>query len=1726
MRALTFGLCGVLVLGALLLTHQESTAHAQSLTPGLVAAYSFDEGTGTTVADASGTGNGGTIGTATWSTLGKNGNALSFNGSSARVTIPDAPSLRLTAGMTLEAWVFPTTVTGRWRDVVFKGDDNYYLMATTPVGSAPGAGGIFSGSYGETFGASALPANTWSHLGATYDGATLRLYVNGVQVASRAQTGTLATSANPLNIGGDTFYNQYFSGRIDDVRVYNTALTAVEIQSDMNNPVGPSGPPDPTPPSAPGTLTATASGSSSVNLSWGAATDNVAVTNYRVERCQGSGCTSFTEIAAAGSTQYSDTTVTGGTTYRYRVRAADGSGNLGPYSNIASATSTNTAGFANDTVATSLDFVTTMRFLPDGKKLVGEIGGTLRVIPVGASVPSATPFNVIDGAVADADAGLHDIALDPNFATNGFYYVHYAHTQGSSYRDRLSRFTAAPGWTSTVAGSELVLWQDDASSTTGAHHGASIAFGPDGKLYLSMGDNGSPADAQSLTNYHGKILRFNPDGTIPSDNPFVDGTGGNKDQIWAYGLRNPYRMSFDFTTGVHYVGDVGGNDNSTAYEEINVIERGKNYGWPLCEGPCSITGVTGPMYSYPHAGRDAAIMGGFVYRGDAYPASYRGNYFFADYAQNWIRRLTLDATGKVVTGVFNFEPATSALDTAAVGDPVWLGEGPDGSLYYLDLSFAEQQGAFNDGTLRRMRYLGTSNQPPMVVANGNPLEGQPPLNVSFSSAGTSDPDGDSLTYAWDFGDGASSTAPNPSHSYTARGRYAVTLTVSDGTNSSFANLTVVVGSPPVGQIVTPTDGALFVAGDHIPISGSGTDTEDGTLPASAYSWSVVFHHEGHQHPAVGPINGVKNLTFDIPTSGHDFSGFTRYEIILTVTDSDGLTHRSSVFVFPDKVTQTFDTVPSGLTLEIDGISKTTPFSIEEVKGFQHTLNAPSQTSGGTLYAFGSWSDGGTQSHTIVTPNSNQSYVATFQATGGPSPVAAYGFEQGSGTTLVDSAGTNNGAINGATWTTAGQYGSALSFNGTSDFVNLGNPVPLRITGSMTWSAWVFATGTPTDDGQIISKSGTSSGTLGWQFKTSPDTGPHTFAVGVSGTGTTTTQRYSTTTRALNTWYHVAGVYDATAQKLDIYVNGVLDSSVLGGGPIPASQFDPVQNVMIGRRSSGGFYFQGRIDELRVYNVAVSQAKIQADMNTPVSAPPADTTVPTAPASLTATPASSSQVNLSWAAAADNIAVTGYRVERCQDATCTTFSQIAATGTGTTYNDTTVDANTTYRYRVRATDAAGNLGPYSPIASATTPAASDTTVPTAPASLTATPASSSQVNLSWAAAADNIAVTGYRVERCQDATCTTFSQIAATGTGTTYNDTTVDANTTYRYRVRATDAAGNLGPYSPIANATTPTAPPAGLVAAYSFDEGTGTTVADASGTGNGGAIGTATWSTLGKNGNALSFNGTSARVTVPDAPSLRLTNAMTLEAWVFPTKRSTVWRDVIFKGDDYFLMSSTHVSSRPAVGGNFSGTNAYLNGPSALTSNRWTHLAATYDGTTLRLYVNGAQVATRSQTGTLATSSNPLNIGGDTIYNQYFAGRIDDVRLYNTARSAVQIQADMNAPVTPPTQSVSSIADSATISEESASPTESATTNQAGTGDSPAGEETKGTEQETDSGNEGANSQETIASERTEASGIGRTQTDTDNSRDTGTNSDSGTNESTGTNEEPGGGVTSSPDTR
>jgi fibronectin type 3 domain-containing protein len=404
----------------------------------------------------------------------------------------------------------------------------------------------------------------------------------------------------------------------------------------------------------------------------------------------------------------------------------------------------------------------------------------------------------------------------------------------------------------------------------------------------------------------------------------------------------------------------------------------------------------------------------------------------------------------------------------------------------------------------------------------------------------------------------------------------------------------------------------------------------------------------------------------------------------------------------------------------------------------------------------------------------------------------------------------------------------------------------------------------------------------------------------------------------------------------------------------------------------------------------------------------DTQAPTTPGGVAATAVSTSQINLAWTASTDNVAVTGYRVERCQGAGCSSFVQVGAS-TSPAYADAGLATGTTYSYRVLAIDAANNVSGYSNVATATTPLP-DSEPPSAPGTLTATAVSGTQINLSWLPATDNVGVTGYRVERCQGTGCSIFVKLA-TPTATSYVDTGLTPNTSYTYVVLATDGAGNLGPYSNSASATTGGTVPE-LVAAYSFNEGSGVTAIDTSGKGNDGAIGAATWTTAGKFGGALSFNG-NARVIVPDSPSLHLTTGLTLEAWVNPTLINSAWRDVVYKGDDaYYLEASTLTNGRPAAGVTLVSTghsNTY--GPTALPQGSWTHLAQTYDGTTVRLYVNGVQVASTVLGGSVITSTNPLEIGGDGIYGQYFQGLIDEVRVYNVARTPSQIQADMGTPV-------------------------------------------------------------------------------------------------------------------
>jgi glucose/arabinose dehydrogenase len=515
--------------------------------------------------------------------------------------------------------------------------------------------------------------------------------------------------------------------------------------------------------------------------------------------------------------------------------------------------------------------------LPDGRLLVGELTGPVWVVQPGASQPDPVPLLDLGSAQLFGEQGLMDIELDPNFAHTGHLHVFYTKGfPGAHKRDRVSRFTMSGA--AIAPGSEVVLWQDNVDAHA-EHHGGALGFGPDGRLYISVGDHFNAADAQRLDSYHGKILRINANGSIPTDNPFHDGNGPNREEIWALGLRNPFRMSFDRVTGRLFIGDVGGNDPATAFEEVNLGARSANYGWPLGEGQCPIAGVTSPIHAYTHNGRDASITGGFVYQGTQFPSEYQGNYFFADYVQNWFKRLVPDDDGNVLA-VIPFEPPSGSPD-GPYGDPVKLIEGPEGSLYYVDIGFNDQH-VPNEATIRRIRFV-LANQPPSVVATAAPTRGLPPLTVSFSSQGTTDPEGQPLTYTWTFGYGAKSSVPDPTHTYAAAGQYTAFLSVSDGASTTLSSLTtIVVGDAPTPVILSPPNGRTFVAGEAIGFEGFATDVEDGSLSPEAFSWTVVFHHDTHVHPALGPLTGTTTGSLQIPTSGHDFQGSTSYEIILSV----------------------------------------------------------------------------------------------------------------------------------------------------------------------------------------------------------------------------------------------------------------------------------------------------------------------------------------------------------------------------------------------------------------------------------------------------------------------------------------------------------------------------------------------------------------------------------------------------------------------------------------------------------------------------------------------------------------------------------------------------------------------------------------------------------------------------------------------------------------------------
>src|SRR5207249_3015027 len=259
-------------------------------------------------------------------------------------------------------------------------------------------------------------------------------------------------------------------------------------------------------------------------------------------------------------------------------------------SNESAAGATLPQGFSETMVSGGLSSPTAMDFAPDGRLFVCLQAGQLRVIKNGTLL--ATPFLTVT-VDSSGERGLLGVAFDPNFATNNFIYVYYT-VPGDPAHNRVSRFTA--NGDVALAGSEFVVVDLDNLSGAGNHNGGAIHFGPDGKLYIAVGENANGANSQTLSNLLGKMLRINADGTIPTDNPFFNTATGNNRAIWALGLRNPFTFAFQPGTGRMFINDVG----ESTYEEINDGIAGSNYGWPITEGPTSNPAFRSPIYFYGH----------------------------------------------------------------------------------------------------------------------------------------------------------------------------------------------------------------------------------------------------------------------------------------------------------------------------------------------------------------------------------------------------------------------------------------------------------------------------------------------------------------------------------------------------------------------------------------------------------------------------------------------------------------------------------------------------------------------------------------------------------------------------------------------------------------------------------------------------------------------------------------------------------------------------------------------------------------------------------------------------------------------------------------------------------------------------------------------------------------------------------------------------------------------
>jgi glucose/arabinose dehydrogenase len=597
---------------------------------------------------------------------------------------------------------------------------------------------------------------------------------------------------------------------------------------------------------------------------------------------------------------------------------------------------------------------------PDGRIFIAERAGIVKVFQ---NNTVSTVFTVT--TLTDAEQGLLGLTLHPNFAANGYIYVFYAINDGV-VRHRIERIKIDTN-NQVVSRQEILLLEPIGG---GFHNGGDLKFF-NGYLYVTVGDSQQASNSQDLDTYKGKILRLTEDGQPAPGNPFYGSGSVQRQSIWVYGFRNPWRLVANETANKLFVLDVG-----TSWEEVNEISNPaiRNYAWGHPQGgdgkQTEINLFTNPIFTYATGSIGNALTNGVLYNPaiSRYP-NLQGKFIIKDYVRTEIRSFDPNIADPVST-VFFTAPQQQALGMML---------GSDGYIYYCAYG--------NNGSLIKLDYIETAA--PTIVNHpvSQSIMETNPVTFSVSASGTG------LTYQWQFNNAningaTAATYTIPSVTNANAGNYRVIVTNTAGnTTSNPAVLTVTpFSNVPTVSIISPLPTLKWNADDVVAFEATASDVEDGTLPASAFSWNIDLFHEdipgaGHSHPGASP-QGVKSGNFTASNQGEKTPNVW-YRFTVKVTDSNGLTGTAFVDIKPNLVNVTAASSPVPLNLEFNQKPVTSPSTKQVVANAAlQTLNAPTpQYIGNTRYDFDHWSQGGNANQTFKAPATGTiTYTAFYTET--------------------------------------------------------------------------------------------------------------------------------------------------------------------------------------------------------------------------------------------------------------------------------------------------------------------------------------------------------------------------------------------------------------------------------------------------------------------------------------------------------------------------------------------------------------------------------------------------------------------------------------------------------------------------------------------------------------------------------------------------------------------------